>query len=140
LWRGALNARLCKAKASGGINHRGKQEVHQVDKLVKYLGKVARLSKRVALAELIGSYLEERDAMTAMPRKRRKRELPHLSPKDRFPDLLFPETKDSEEQDQERAKDSQGKTQLLDHFGRAAGQDSATVRLRNPTLPPSTAD
>jgi hypothetical protein len=51
-----------------------------------------RISKRVALAELIGNYIEERDARRAVPRKRRKKQLPQSSPKDRFIDLLFPET------------------------------------------------
>jgi hypothetical protein len=51
-----------------------------------------RISKRVALAELISNYIEERDARRAVPRKRRKKQLPQLSPKDRFIDLLFPET------------------------------------------------
>ena len=51
-----------------------------------------RISKRVALAELIGKYIEERDARRAVPKKRLKKQLPRSSPKDRFIDLLFPET------------------------------------------------
>jgi hypothetical protein len=51
-----------------------------------------RISKRVSLAELIGKYIEERDARRVVPKKRRKKQLPRSSPKDRFIDLLFPET------------------------------------------------
>jgi len=51
-----------------------------------------RISKRVALAELIGRYIKEREARRAVPKKRRKKQLPRSSPKDRFTDLLFPET------------------------------------------------
>lgn len=63
---------------------------------------VIRISKRVALAELIGRYIKERDARIAMPKKRRKRELPRLSPKDRFTNLLFLETKITKERGEER--------------------------------------
>lgn len=48
-----------------------------------------RISKRVALAELIGSYIEEKEAWKATPKKIRKKKLP---PKNQFTDLLFPET------------------------------------------------
>jgi hypothetical protein len=51
-----------------------------------------RISKRIALAELIGRYIQEREARRAVPKKRRKKQLPRSSPKDRFTDLLFPET------------------------------------------------
>jgi hypothetical protein len=63
------------------------------EKTIKYLGVVIRISKRVALAELIDSYIKERDARTAIPKKQRRRELPRLSPKDYFINLLFLETK-----------------------------------------------
>jgi hypothetical protein len=78
------------------------------EKTAKYLGVGIRILKRVALAELIGSYIEGRDAGTAMPKNRRRRELPRLSLKDRFTDLLFPETKQTEEEDRER-KDARKK-------------------------------
>jgi hypothetical protein len=44
--------------------------------------------KRVALAELIGRYIEERDAKRVAPKKKRKTQ----SLKDRFIDILFLET------------------------------------------------
>ena len=75
----------------------------KAEKTTKYLGVAIRTSKRVALAELIGRYIEERDARTAMPKKKRKRELPRLSPKDRFTNLLFPETQQTKEKDEEIA-------------------------------------
>jgi hypothetical protein len=42
--------------------------------------------------ELIGKYIEERVARRAVPEKRRKKQFPRSSLKDRFTDLLFPET------------------------------------------------
>ena len=75
----------------------------KAEKTIRYLGVAIRTSKRVALAELIGRYIEERDARAAMPKKKRKREFPRLSPKDRFTDLLFPETRQTEEGDEEKA-------------------------------------
>jgi hypothetical protein len=75
------------------------------EKTAKYLGVGIRILKRVALAELIGSYIEGRDARTAMPKNRRRRELPRLSPKDRFTDLLFPETKQTEEVEREKTRE-----------------------------------
>ena len=62
------------------------------ERMMKCLRVVIRISKRVALAEMISRYLEERDARAAMLRNRRKLELPRSSPKDRFTDLLFPDT------------------------------------------------
>jgi hypothetical protein len=62
-------------------------------KTIKYLGLAIRISKRVALAELISSYIKERDARIAMPKKRQRRELPRLLLKDCFINLLFLETK-----------------------------------------------
>lgn len=59
------------------------------------------ISKRAALAELVGSYIEEKDARKAMRKKRRKTEVPLLSLKDQFTDLLFPETKQTKQQDEE---------------------------------------
>jgi hypothetical protein len=40
-----------------------------------------------------------------MPKNRRRRELPRLSPKDRFTDLLFPETKQTEEVEREKTRE-----------------------------------
>ena len=51
----------------------------------------------MALAELIGNYIKERDARRAVPKKRRKKQLPQSSPKDRFIDLLFPEATKGEQ-------------------------------------------
>ena len=58
--------------------------------------RAARIAKKVALAEVIGIYLEEKDAWRAMlrkeKRKEKQKELPQLSPKVRFTKLLFPQT------------------------------------------------
>jgi hypothetical protein len=99
------------------------------EKTVKYLGVAIRISKRVALAELIGSYIEERDARTAMPKKRRRRELPRLSPKDRFTDLLFPETKQTEEEDGER-KDARKKAKAKLSYWITLGEPLAGMAQR----------
>jgi hypothetical protein len=64
----------------------------------------ACISKRVALAELIGNYIKERDARRAVPKKKRKKLLPQSSPKVRFIDLLFPETIKVKGQQREEAK------------------------------------
>jgi hypothetical protein len=60
----------------------------EMEKSIKYLRIEARISKRVALAELIGRYIEERDAKKVAPKKRQKTQ----SLKNRFIDRLFPET------------------------------------------------
>lgn len=44
----------------------------KAEKTVKYLGVAVPVSKGVALAELIGSYIEEREARRAVPKKKRK--------------------------------------------------------------------
>ncbi len=64
----------------------------KAEKTIKHLRVAVRISKRMALVELIGRYIEESEAWKAMPKKRRKMQLPGSSPKDRFTDLLFPET------------------------------------------------
>ena len=61
------------------------------EEIVKYLRVNIRISKLFALAELSIRYSEEKKARRVVPKKRRKKELPRLSPKDRFTDLLFPE-------------------------------------------------
>ena len=69
------------------------------DKVEQFAGDIqraARIAKMVALAEVIGRYLEEKDAWRAMPRKEKRKEkqkeLPQLSPKVRFTNLLFPQS------------------------------------------------
>lgn len=62
------------------------------EKSIKHRRIAVRISKRVALAELINRYIEEREARRAVPKKRRKKLLPQSSLKDRYIDLLFPET------------------------------------------------
>ncbi|OBT60235.1 hypothetical protein VE03_10210 [Pseudogymnoascus sp. 23342-1-I1] len=68
------------------------------EEIVKYLRFNIRISKLFALAELSIRYSEEKEARSAVPRKRRKKELPRLSPKDRFTNLLFPEIGNIEEE------------------------------------------
>ncbi|KAG9240383.1 hypothetical protein BJ878DRAFT_483897 [Calycina marina] len=63
------------------------------EKSVKHLRIAFRISKRVALAELVGQYIKERQTRTATPKKRRKGQSPsQLSLKNHFTNLLFPET------------------------------------------------
>jgi hypothetical protein len=62
------------------------------EKQFKTAKSLARLSKRVYLAELIGKYIEETEARKAEPRKKRRKMLRRLSVNDRFTDVLFPET------------------------------------------------
>jgi hypothetical protein len=64
----------------------------ETEKSLKTSRMVVWVSKRVHLVELTGRYMEENEAKTAAPKTRRDRELPRLSPMDRFTDLLFPET------------------------------------------------
>jgi hypothetical protein len=64
----------------------------KAERTVRNLAVAFRISKRVALAELIGRYIEERDARRAMTKTQRKVLGPRSSVKDRFTDLLFPET------------------------------------------------
>jgi hypothetical protein len=62
------------------------------EETLKTLKMVARVLKRVYLVELTASYMEENQAKKAASKTRRKKDLPRLSPMDRFTDLLFPET------------------------------------------------
>ena len=64
----------------------------ETDKLINITRLVARVSKRVYLAELIGKYIEETAARKAELKKKRMKNLRRLSVNDRFTDLLFPET------------------------------------------------
>ena len=65
------------------------------EEIVKYLRVSFRFAKLFALAELSIRYTAEKDARSAEPKKRRKKglpqELPRLSPRGLFTDLLFPE-------------------------------------------------
>lgn len=71
----------------------------EAEKSIKVTRMVVHVSKRVYLVELVAKYIEETEARKAEPKKRRKKNLRRLSPKDRFTDLLFPETiKDQGEQ------------------------------------------
>jgi hypothetical protein len=58
------------------------------EKFIQISKRMAAVSHRLHLAELIGRYIEERDSPKAKGRKRKKTQ----SAKDRFVDLLFPET------------------------------------------------
>lgn len=65
---------------------------------MKYLRFNIRISKLFALAELSIRYSEEKKTRSALPKKKREKELPRLSPKDRFTNLLFPEIGNIEEE------------------------------------------
>lgn len=62
------------------------------EKSISYRRIAVCILKRVALAELVGSYIKERDARKAVPKRRRKKLLPGSLLKDRFTDLLFLDT------------------------------------------------
>jgi hypothetical protein len=62
------------------------------EKSVKSMKILACVLKRVYLAELAGKYMEETAARKAEPKTRRKKNLRALSVKNRYTDLLFPET------------------------------------------------
>ncbi|KAH6667785.1 hypothetical protein B0J14DRAFT_675784 [Halenospora varia] len=64
-----------------------------------------------------------------MPKKRRKRELPRLSPKDRFTDLLFPETKGTEEWGEER-KEARKKAKAKLSYWISLGEPLARMTQR----------
>jgi hypothetical protein len=64
----------------------------KAERTTRNLAVAFRISKRMALAELIGRYIEERDARRAMTKTQQKMLGPRSSVKDRFTDLLFPET------------------------------------------------
>ncbi|OBT54779.1 hypothetical protein VE04_03468 [Pseudogymnoascus sp. 24MN13] len=59
--------------------------------ITKYLRVSFRISKRFALAELSIRYTEAKEARSAVPKKRRGKEFPGLSPRGLFTDSLFPE-------------------------------------------------
>ena len=62
------------------------------EKSVKVSKRMVGVSKRLHLAELIARFIEERDAWKTAPKKRRKPNETRLSPRDRFVNILFPET------------------------------------------------
>lgn len=63
-----------------------------LNKSIKGMEIVSRVKKRVHLAELAGKYMEEAAARKAEPKKSGEKTLHRLSVKDRYTDLLFPET------------------------------------------------
>jgi hypothetical protein len=111
---------------------------------------VARVSKRVHLAELITRYMEENQAKKAASKMRRNRKLPRLSPMDRLTDLLFPEMikfksqqtskktkgKQMSKKDKGRQVSSKENTRVLDMVEGAAGENGPTLK---PWHPASTA-
>ena len=59
---------------------------------IKCVSLLNQISKRVYLAELIGMYIEETQARKAEPQRKRRKTARRQSVKDRFTDLLFPQT------------------------------------------------
>jgi hypothetical protein len=76
------------------------------EKSIKSRKIVARVLKRVYLSELAGRYMEETRARNAEPKTRRRKNLPALSVKNRFTNLLFPEslTCNGKQQSKEKGK------------------------------------
>lgn len=70
----------------------------QEEKSLKLRRLSVRITKRVALVELIGKYIEERDAWRATPKRIRRKQPSQPSLKDRYTDLLFPEAMKSEDE------------------------------------------
>ena len=66
--------------------------LEKTNEAIKSMKIVTRVSKRVYLAKLIGKYIKETVARKAEPKKKRKKSLQPLSVKNRYTDLLFPET------------------------------------------------
>jgi hypothetical protein len=64
----------------------------KTQKYIKNMKIVARVFKRVYLAELVGKYKAETEARKAESKTRRKKNLRALSVKNRYTDVLFPET------------------------------------------------
>jgi hypothetical protein len=82
----------------------------KAERTARNLAVAFRFSKRLALAELIRRYLEERDNRRAMTKKQRKMLGPRSSVNDWFTDLLFPDTiQDKKGQLSGRAKGKRGK-------------------------------
>lgn len=80
-----LDQRLRKLKT-------GIIRLEKTEKAIKSMKMVTRVSKRVYLAELVGKYIEEIEARKAEAKKGRRKSLHPLSIKNRYTDLLFPET------------------------------------------------
>lgn len=85
------------------------------EEIVKYLRVSICISKLFALAELSIRYAAAKDARSAMPKKRRKKglpqELPQLSPRGLFTDLLFPEIANIEgEEERDNTRDAAKET------------------------------
>jgi hypothetical protein len=59
---------------------------------LKVSSRIAQVSERLHLADLIGRFIKERDAWKTAPKKRRKPNEIRLSLRDRFVNGLFPET------------------------------------------------
>jgi hypothetical protein len=59
---------------------------------IKSATSLNQISKRVYLAELIGMYIEETQARKPRPQRKRRKTARRQSVKDRFTDLLFPQT------------------------------------------------
>jgi hypothetical protein len=64
----------------------------ETKKSLKVSTRKAQVSERLHLAQLIGRFIEERDAWKTAPKKRRKPIEIRLSPRDRFVNTLFPKT------------------------------------------------
>jgi len=107
---------------------------------------IARLSRRVCLAELIGKYIEETESRRAEPRKKRRTMSHRSSINDRFTDVLFPETikckgeqlsKQEKGQQHKRVKSPRDQAkETLKYWiqlGGAACEDGPTLRGRNST-------
>jgi hypothetical protein len=102
---------------------------------------LARLSKRVHLAELAGRYNEEKhaleaaekQALKAAERKRKRgKELRQQSLKDRYTDLLFPETIGQRAKRTSKPKERRGKPQEDNPRGAAKGKVEYWIRLGTP--------
>ncbi|KFZ02686.1 hypothetical protein V500_00024, partial [Pseudogymnoascus sp. VKM F-4518 (FW-2643)] len=77
------------------------------EEISKYLRVSCRISKLFALAELSIRYTEAKKARSAVPKKRRKKEFPGLSPRGRFTDSLFPELGNIEgEEERNKAREA----------------------------------
>lgn len=90
---------------------------------------VARVFKRVYLAELACKYKEETRARKAEPKTRSKENLPVLSVKNRYINVLFPETITCEGKQQSKKKGKQLSKKEIDPRKKAKGKLEYWLKL-----------
>jgi hypothetical protein len=101
----------------------------KTEKYIKNMKIVARVFKRVYLAELARKYEEETKARKAEPKTRSKENLPVLSVKNRYTNVLFPETITCEGKQQSKKKGKQLSKEEIDPREKAKGKLEYWLKL-----------